>query len=129
MEKKNYLHLTTIMIVAMLCVVFASCGSDDDEMEGGKVDSPLIGTWEHGTSDAGAIIVFKSNGTVVWDSNVKGDKKHSEGTFDASSGSKGVVKIYWSGNDYPEIWEFTINGDKLTTKASISGASVTWTKK
>jgi hypothetical protein len=60
---------------------------------------------------------------------VKGNKKHSEGTFDASSGSKGVVKIYWSGNDYPEIWEFTINGDKLTTKASISGASVTWTKK
>ena len=129
MDKKNYLHLMAIMIVAMLCVGFASCGSDDEEKDEEKVSSPLIGTWENGTSEAGAVIVFKSNGTIIWDSNVNGKTRHSEGTYDASSGSKGVVKIYWSGEKDPEIWEFTITGNKLTTTSAISRSTVTWTKK
>lgn len=49
MKKKNYLHLLTIMMVAMLCASFVSCGSDDDDDEitgGSELVDKLQGTWQ-----------------------------------------------------------------------------------
>lgn len=48
MKTKNYWHLLTIMMVAMLSFGFVSCGDSDDE--GGGAGSELLndlqGTWE-----------------------------------------------------------------------------------
>ena len=48
MEKKNYLHLLTIIMVAVLSVGFVSCGSDDDDdvLSGSELVDKLQGTWE-----------------------------------------------------------------------------------
>lgn len=49
MKRKNYLHLLAIMTVAMLCVGFASCGSDDDDDDitgGSELVDKLQGTWK-----------------------------------------------------------------------------------
>ena len=49
MKKKNYLHLLAIMMVTMLSVGFASCGSDDDDNDitgGSELVDKLQGTWK-----------------------------------------------------------------------------------
>lgn len=49
MKKKNYLHLLTIIMVAMLCVVFMSCSKDDDDdsnVSGSELVDKLQGIWE-----------------------------------------------------------------------------------
>ena len=48
MKKKSYLHLLTILMVAMLSFGFVSCGSDDDdEITGGsELVDKLQGTWQ-----------------------------------------------------------------------------------
>ena len=54
MEKKCYLHLLAIMMVAVLSVGFTSCSSDDDENndEYSEIVQKLQGTWEYGTGTA-----------------------------------------------------------------------------
>lgn len=48
MKKSRYLHLLTIMLVAMLSIGFVSCGDDeDDEITGGsELVEKLQGTWQ-----------------------------------------------------------------------------------
>ena len=49
MKRKNYLHLPTIMMVAMLFVVFMSCSKDNDDdskVSGSELVDKLQGTWE-----------------------------------------------------------------------------------
>ena len=42
--KKNIFSWLTIVVMAVVCVGFVACGSDDDD-GGGAVPSELIGTW------------------------------------------------------------------------------------
>ncbi len=47
--KKNYLHLLAIMMVAMMSVVFVSCGDDNDDVHttgGSELVDKLQGTWQ-----------------------------------------------------------------------------------
>jgi len=51
MEKKGYLHLLAIMMVAILSIGFVSCGSDDDDDDGSvasgnELVDKLQGTWQ-----------------------------------------------------------------------------------
>lgn len=48
MKRKNYLNLLTIMMVAMLSIVFVSCSKDDDEnnVSSSELIDKLQGTWE-----------------------------------------------------------------------------------
>ena len=49
MKRKNYLHLLAILMLAMLSVGFASCGSDDDDDDitgGSELVDKLQGTWQ-----------------------------------------------------------------------------------
>ena len=43
--KKYLFGLTTIVMMAVVCVGFSACGSDDEGGGGGAVPSELIGTW------------------------------------------------------------------------------------
>ena len=65
MNKKSFLRLLAIMMVAMLSVSLVSCSSDDDEFEG---SGPLGGRWERymtdGSSQGTLTFIFK-NGTVT----------------------------------------------------------------
>lgn len=123
MNKKIFLHLMAIMMVAMLSVGFTSCGNDEDET---KIDSPIVGTWKTGVSSAQATIVFNANGTVILTSVMSGKQKTSNGTFEVSDGTEGVVKIYWADSSTPEFLQFIIKGNKMTTTSS--SGTLTWTK-
>lgn len=74
MKKKNLWRLLTIMMVAMLSVSFASCGSDDDDegSSSGLSASNLVGEWvviadDDGNSDVGEIWGFNADGTFYGD--------------------------------------------------------------
>lgn len=45
MKTKNYFKLLAMMIMAFVCVGFASCGSDDDDSNNGGVPNELVGIW------------------------------------------------------------------------------------
>lgn len=71
MKRKNFLHLLTIMMVAMLSVGFTSCSDDDDD---GK-NNGLVGSWTCNNAYIDKIdydgaapdtYTFKSNGTYEW---------------------------------------------------------------
>lgn len=64
MKKENYLHLLTIMMVAMLSVGFASCGGDDDD---DSIDtSPITLYAGDETSVNGASSIESENEFVVY---------------------------------------------------------------
>lgn len=128
MKRTNLLYLMTIMMVTVLSFGFASCSSDDDE-DDVKITSPIVGTWKTGISSVNATVVFNGDATVIWNSNINGKTRHETGTYDVSSGADGIVKIYWSSSDIPEIWEFTITGNTMKTTGVITtSGSLTWTR-
>ena len=45
MKTKNYFKLFAMMIMAFVCVGFASCGSDDDDKNESNNTSALVGVW------------------------------------------------------------------------------------
>lgn len=126
--KKNVYLLVAMAMVALMSVGFTSCSSDDEESET-LIDSPIIGTWKTGISGVEATIIFNKNATVTYVSIIKGTTKRSEGTFEVSSGSDGIVKIYWKDSNVPEFLEFKIVGNKMTTNGVLSSkGELTWTK-
>lgn len=127
MKRTKLVYLMAIMMVSMLSLGFVSCGSDDDDDV--KITSPIVGTWKTGISSVNATVVFNSDATVIWNSTINGKTKHDTGTYDVSSGSDGIVKIYWTSSDVPETWEFTITGNTMKTTGVItSTGTLTWTK-
>lgn len=128
MKRKKMVYLMAIMMVTMLSLGLVSCDSDDDD-DNVKITSPIVGTWKTGISSVNATVVFNSDATVIWNSTINGKTKHDTGTYDVSSGSDGIVKIYWSSSDVPEIWKFTITGNTMKTTGVItSSGTLTWTK-
>ena len=47
--KKTYFYLWAMMMVAMLCIGFTSCGDDDDDDDGPVTGTGLVGTWQFTT--------------------------------------------------------------------------------
>jgi hypothetical protein len=95
--KKTLLGLMTIVMMAVVCVGFSACGSDDDgDGGGGAVPSELIGTWKG------------SNGTWTF-----------EYTFNADHTGSGSG---WTGRGSTYEWRYTYTVSGNTIKCK--GASV-----
>ena len=82
MNKKFFMSLLSIMMVAMLSVGFTSCGDDEDSIGG---NSPIVGSWSASNSPWSYTFTFSSDGTG-----------HGSGV--TSSGSVIKYEFTWSGN-------------------------------
>ncbi|MBO5585779.1 MAG: hypothetical protein J5924_05325 [Bacteroidaceae bacterium] len=66
--KKYFLSMLSILMVAMLCVSFASCSKDDDNAGSLAYDAnnPIIGSWYHseidGSQENETLLLLYSNG-------------------------------------------------------------------
>ena len=61
MEKKNFLWgMLAILMVTMLSVGFAACGSDDDD---NKTSNGVVGTWSGRDGSSTVTLTFNSNNT------------------------------------------------------------------
>ena len=61
--KKNFMYLMTMMMVAMLSVGFASCGSDDDDGGSSSYDKLIVGAWKQTHR-----IIYDADGSVNFES-------------------------------------------------------------
>lgn len=127
MNKKFFLYLMAIVMVAMLGVNFTSCGNDDEDYGTG----PVAGKWECYLTDG------SSRGTLTFifkDDNVTYIEKWSEPGYDDDIETYTGVYVVendiismtltrlrddgtsWYSNAY--VFKFEINGKKLTLTAN-----------
>ncbi len=119
MYKKNFLHLMAIVMVAMLCVNFTSCGNDDEDYGTG----PVAGKWERYLTDG------SSRGTYTFifkDDNVTYIEKWSEPGYDDDIET--YTGVYVVENDIISMtfgnatvsvdFKYEIKGQKLTLTAN-----------
>lgn len=115
--KKNLFQLMAILMVAMLCVGFVSCGSDDEDDHGGGSGteaSALIGTWtrEYYTGDgtkAKETFTFK-NGSGSY------SNAYQSATFTYTAANGYIaVKIRYSDSSttIDDLWSYNIEGKTL----------------
>lgn len=126
--KKNLFYLMTVLMMAVVCVGFASCGDDDDDDSSSQTSGPLVGTWENTRTGSWGYEtftkVFRANGTgyqeYSYSDNSTGQvEKGSEHTnltykvtaYDVNSG-KGVVEVIHESNEVFTV-VFSIQQDKL----------------
>lgn len=124
----------SMMLVAILSVGFASCGSDDDDGDEGSFSHSIVGTWDRDDRDGDTQITFKANMTAVLTnrdegvtSTVTGDYKIDDNRFTihwTKASSQGMTMDV----DLTESGLFEIDGDKMTTTAP-DGDQVKWTRK
>ena len=96
MKTKNYFKLLAMMIMALVCVGFASCGSDDDDKSNnGGVPNELVGIWAQ----------YHKGGATAWYYGIKldanGDAAYTE----------------WDIKESPN-WNYT-GGGKWTVKDNV----------
>lgn len=108
------------LLISILSITFTACNSNDDDAT--KITSPVVGTWKgvYSTSTSGANLIFKSDGTYYLAVTVKGSTSKGQGTFEVSSGNKGIIKIYDEKGNAEDFWEFEMSSDnnKMTTLVS-----------
>lgn len=121
MKKKNFMFLMAAMMVAMLSVGFASCGSDDDDNSpsGNDLVTKAIGTWMC-TSSTDSAMGYSIDGLMVG----KEVTIKSNGTYTSTAETFGYSGTY------------TIKGNTITAKSkdgatfmvnvTISGDKMTW---
>ena len=117
--KKNQFRVFAMMIMALVCVGFASCGSDDD----GKNSSALVGIWSQyhqGSATAWYIgIKLDANGeaaytewdikdTPNWKGGAKWSVKDNVLTISAPNGSVAYSSFFTLSSDKKTI---TFAGD------------------
>lgn len=103
MNKKNFLHVLTVMMVAMLCVGFISCGGDDGENTSGAIDSRILGTWYSTVSEGWDYV----DGITV--NHWRDKDEYTTINYNVVNGVDGVPTPYTS--DKPEWQEITFSND------------------
>ena len=128
LKTKKFLSLLMFLLISILSITFTACNSNDDDAT--KITSPVVGTWKgvYSTSTSGANLIFKSDGTYYLAVTVKGSTSKGQGTFEVSSGNKGIIKIYDEKGNAEDFWEFEMSSDnnKMTTKAMSGSSSIDW---
>ena len=115
-----------MIMVAMLSVGFASCGSDDDNKGGSN--SPLVGTWYNVSGSYTTAWKFNSDGTC-YVSNWSGENEEwdydDQGRWTTSGNTLSTTF-----DDEVEQYTYTISNDgkTLTLTRTNRGSSRTYTK-
>lgn len=110
------LALTLCVLMTVLC--FAACGSSDSSESG---STALVGTWESVEAPGNAYI-FYEDGTGAWD--MSGTKMNF--TYE----DKGTtIEITYEGVSSALVYDYTIEGSKLTTTDHDTGTILTYAKK
>ncbi len=119
MKKDNFWSLVTMIMVVFVSVGFVSCGSDDDNGDGGN--SVLVGEWQECESNG----VFKNDAT---DNEVMHMRFRSDGTGDWWSVTKGKVDSHkysfnYSGsiNGTSGLITMTITSSTISSEVGMSG--------
>lgn len=99
MKTKNYFKLFAMMIMALVCVGFASCGSDDDKSNNSGFPHELVGIWAQ---------FHKEQAFVGYYIGIKLDA-NGEGAYDE-----------WSYNDTPN-WSYTGGGKWIVKDNVLTG--------
>ena len=116
-QKSILLSMLAVIMVAMLSVGFAACGSDDDDSGSG-----VVGTWSGGDGKHYLTITFNSggSGTIVsrYNDSYSGiETKTGSFTYTMEGPSKGImiVKSYDSYYGYEtDIFYFIIEGKTMS---------------
>lgn len=112
--KKNFLSLLTILMVAMLTVVFTSCGDDEKESDPSPVSSSLVGKWKFEFSSGYVIMILNEDNTyriIEYDHGAWEDDDIGTYYYDDS---KNTLKIKEQGDDEWETWEvLSLDANKL----------------
>ena len=126
MEKK-LLSMMTIVLMALVCTTFTSCGDDDDDNK--TVKSPIVGTWvisESGDDWSNTeIIVFNSNGTGTLSisgyatANKKRESYSYSQSFTYNILSDRLLQVHFEvGELYfkavDKVWAYSVSGNQLT---------------
>ena len=127
MEKK-LLSMMTIVLMALVCTTFTSCGDDKDE-DNKTVKSPILGTWvisESGSDwSSTKIIIFNSNGTGTQSisgyatENKKRESYSYSQSFTYNILSDRLLQVHFEvGELYfkavDKVWAYSVSGNQLT---------------
>lgn len=83
-SKKLY-HLLSVMLVMVLSISMASCGSDDDDLES---DNGIVGVWQDGKE----VMTLGKDGSIYLETYyVAGPAYHQKGTYSYNPDSKMMV--------------------------------------
>ena len=127
MEKK-LLSMMTIVLMALVCTTFTSCGDDKDE-DNKTVKSPILGTWvisESGSDwSSTKTIIFNSNGTGTQSisgyatENKKRESYSYSQSFTYNILSDRLLQVHFEvGELYfkavDKVWAYSVSGNQLT---------------
>lgn len=131
MNKKNLLHLMTIMMVAMLSFGFASCSSDDEEEDYGYSTS-ILGSWQTEDENFSTELSFNANGTCTELMEMKDMSLAAKMRYSGTYNVKGdKLTINWKGyegwNPLTNRWlDMTDDPETVVITISISGNKLTF---
>ena len=114
MNKKNLWSMMAILVIAMLCISLASCGSDDDNNEDGSF---LVGEWYECDSKG----VFRNDAT---EEEVYHLRLRANGTGDFWSVSKGKEDAYKYSFEYSSNIKGTSGTLTLTITSSTDASEI-----
>lgn len=120
MKKKSILwSMLAIMVVAMLSVGFAACGSDDDDS-----GSSVVGTWSGKDGSSTITLTFNSNNTGMYIENYKDSYSGGKETISTSftysmvDSSKGILMVNvpdkWYSGSSTWTYYFVISGNTMS---------------
>ena len=120
--------MMTIVLMALVCTTFTSCGDDKDE-DNKTVKSPILGTWvisESGDDwSSTKIIIFNSNGTGTQSisgyatANKKRESYSYSQSFTYNILSDRLLQVHFEvGELYfkavDKVWAYSVSGNQLT---------------
>ena len=118
MKRKLISTLTLTLCVLMTVLCLAACGESGSSDSG---SSALVGTWESVEAPGNAYI-FNEDGTGAWD--MSGTKINF--TYEDKGTS---VEITYEGTNMALVYDYTLDGSKLTTTDRDTSTVLNYTKK
>lgn len=131
MKKKSVIwSVMTIMMVTILCAVFAACSKSDSEQQG---TNALIGTWVGTDGNDNLTIVIETANSGRWSeyNNYGGHGKTTSGrlTYQMTGNDRGTVTIIFedsSSGTQTDTFYFIIQGSALYVYEHGYGDDLEW---